>query len=150
MGSSFSRLSLEKIFTRIFSLSPSRFFSTKLQYDGEVFGFVGELQGIGWVKLQGYSKVKIRKEKRPYIVQNGRCKVLNSYLLLGFQRMPNFAFFKGSDDAEISQKQGHPDLLNGLTSQQQFDIIFCIMLVIQDSLVAQMAKTLPVMQKTWV
>ena len=47
MGSSFSRLSLEKIF----SLSPSRFFSTKLQYDGEVFGFVGELQGIGWVKL---------------------------------------------------------------------------------------------------
>ena len=104
MGSSFSRLSLEKIFTRIFSLSPSRFFSTKLQYDGEVFGFVGKLQGIGLVKLQGYSKVKIRKEKRPYIVQNGRCKVLNSYLLLGFQRMPNFAFFKGSDDAQISQK----------------------------------------------
>ena len=124
MGSSFSRLSLEKIFTRIFSLSPSRFFSTKLQYDGEVFGFVGELQGIGWVKLQGYSKVKIRKEKRPYIVQNGRCKVLNSYLLLGFQRMPNFAFFKGLDDAEISQKQFCHRVKQNILKGAKFSIVF--------------------------
>ena len=53
----------------------------------------------------GDSKVIMRIKKRPYIVRKcGRCKVLNSNLFLGFQRMPNFAFFKGSDDAEISQK----------------------------------------------
>ena len=38
---------------------------------------------------------------------HGKCvphKALYSHFFLGFQRMPNFAFFKGSDDAEISQK----------------------------------------------
>ena len=32
-------------------------------------------------------------------------KVLNSYFFLGSQRMPNFALFRGLEDAEISQKQ---------------------------------------------
>ena len=41
---------------------------------------------------------------------HGKCvphKALYSHFFLGFQRMPNFAFFKGSDDAEISQKQAY-------------------------------------------
>ena len=39
---------------------------------------------------------------------HGKCvthKALYSHFFLGFQRMPNFAFFKGSDDAEVSRKQ---------------------------------------------
>ena len=43
--------------------SPSLFFSRELLYDGEVFGSDLELQGIGWVKLQGYSKVTMRIKK---------------------------------------------------------------------------------------
>ena len=40
-------------------------------------------------------------------MKHGECvlhKVLITYFFLGSQTMPKFAFFKGSDDAEISQK----------------------------------------------
>ena len=85
--------------------SPSLFFSRELLYDGEVFGLIRELQGgLVGTKFKGYSKVTMKIKKRPHIVQNGRCKVFIFCLSLGFQRMPNFAFFKGSDDAQISQK----------------------------------------------
>ena len=38
---------------------------------------------------------------------HGKCvphKALYSHFFLGFQRMPNFVFFKALDDAQISQK----------------------------------------------
>ena len=85
--------------------SPSLFFSRELLYDGGVFGLIRELQGDWLGEITGLFQGHYENKKRPHIVQNGRCKVLNSYLLLGFQRMPNFAFFKGLDDAQISQKQ---------------------------------------------
>lgn len=56
-------------------------------------------------KKPGYSKVNIRIKKD--LMQHGKCvlhKVLNSYFFLGSQRMPNFALFRGLEDAESSQK----------------------------------------------
>ena len=69
--------------------------------------FLGLLFSRSGVKQKkpGYSKVNIRIKKD--LMKHGECvlhKVLISYFFLGSQRMPNFAFFKGSEDAEISQK----------------------------------------------
>ena len=84
--------------------SPSLFFSRELLYDGEVFGLIRELQGDWLGEITGLFQGHYENKKRPHIVQNGRCKVFIFCLSLGFQRMPNFAFFKGLDDAQISQK----------------------------------------------
>ena len=84
--------------------SPSLFFLRELLYDGEVFGSDLELLGECVGEIKGLFQGHFENKKRPHIVQNGRCKVLNSNLFLEFQRMPNFAFFKGLDDAQISQK----------------------------------------------
>ena len=84
--------------------SPSLFFSRELLYDGEVFGLIRELQGDWLGEITGLFQGHYENKKRPHIVQNGRCKVFIFCLSLGFQRMPNFAFFKGSDDAQVSQK----------------------------------------------
>ena len=47
----------------------------------------------------------MRKEKEPYVARK-MCATQGSIFsfFLGIHRMPNFAFFIGSDDAEISQK----------------------------------------------
>ena len=69
--------------------------------------FLGLLFSRSGVKQKkpGYSKVNIRIKKD--LMKHGECvlhKVLNSYFFLGSQRMPNFALFRGLEDAEISQK----------------------------------------------
>ena len=83
--------------------------------DGKIMGstqrfmkfFLGLLFSRSGVKQKkpGYSKVNIRIKKD--LMKHGECvlhKVLNSYFFLGSQRMPNFALFRGLEDAEISQK----------------------------------------------
>ena len=104
-GVFFPRPHLEEVFTGNFLESPSRFFSRELKQNGVVVGseleFLGECQG----EIKGLFQGHFENKKRPHIVQNGRCKVFIFCLSLGFQRMPNFAFFKGLDDAQISQKQ---------------------------------------------
>ncbi len=69
--------------------------------------FLGLLFSRSGVKQKkpGYSKVNIRIKKD--LMKHGECvlhKVLNSYFFLGSQRMPNFALFRGLEDAQISQK----------------------------------------------
>ena len=67
-------------------------------------GLLFSRSGIKQKKL-GSSKVNIRIKKD--LMKHGECvlhKVFISYLVLGSQRMPNFALFRGLEDAEISQK----------------------------------------------
>ena len=68
---------------------------------GLLFSRSGVKQKETWI-FQGQYK------KKKDLMQHGKCvlhKVLNSYFFLGSQRMPNFALFRGLEDAEISQKQ---------------------------------------------
>ena len=67
---------------------------------GLLFSRSGVKQKETWI-FQGQYK------KKKDLMQHGKCvlhKVLNSYFFLGSQRMPNFALFRGLEDAEISQK----------------------------------------------
>ena len=61
-------------------------------------GLLFSRSGIKQKKL-GSSKVNIRIKKD--LMKHGECvlhKVLNSYLFLGFLRMPNFALLTGLED----------------------------------------------------
>ena len=104
-GVFFPRPHLEEVFTGNFLESPSRFFSRELKQNGVVFGSDVVLMGECVGEIKGLFQGHFENKKRPHIVQNGRCKVFIFCLSLEFHRLPNFAFFKGLDDARISQKQ---------------------------------------------
>ena len=104
-GVFFPRPHLEEVFTGNFMESPSRFFSRELKQNGVVFGSDVVLMGECVGEIKGLFQGHFENKKRPHIVQNGRCKVFIFCLNLEFHRLPNFAFCKGSDDAQISPKQ---------------------------------------------
>ena len=104
-GVFFPRPHLEEVFTGNFLESPSRFFSRELKQNGVVFGSDVVLMGECVGEIKGLFQGHFENKKRPHIVQNGRCKVFIFCLSLEFHRLPNFAFCKGLDDAQISQKQ---------------------------------------------
>ena len=59
-------------------------------------------------------------------MKHGECvlhKVFISYFFLGSQRMPNFALFRGLEDAEISPKHDYSQVISNILSRAKFHIL---------------------------